>query len=60
MLKGRRPNPLANDNITLNPLQGHAGVVIECQTCHDSTSIAFAAGARIGCAHCHKKPTLKR
>jgi hypothetical protein len=51
---------LANDNITLNPLQGHAGVVIECQTCHDSTSIAFAAGARIGCAHCHKKPTLKR
>jgi hypothetical protein len=116
-------NPLANDNITPNQLQGHAGVVIECQTCHDSKlpltmngphglhnvnspawvkdhksfvesrgiascqachgltldgthlsvaqasrrftiqdrkSIAFAAGARIGCAHCHKKPTLKR
>ena len=27
-------NPAANDNVTANQLQGHTGVVIECQTCH--------------------------
>jgi hypothetical protein len=27
-------NPAANDNVTAGQLQGHAGVVIECSTCH--------------------------
>ncbi|MET0026687.1 MAG: cadherin-like domain-containing protein [Candidatus Thiodiazotropha sp.] len=31
------PNPLgaANDNVASNQLQGHAGTIIECDTCHD-------------------------
>jgi hypothetical protein len=27
-------NPDANDNVTATQLQGHAGVVVECDTCH--------------------------
>jgi hypothetical protein len=27
-------NPLSNDNVTANQLQGHTGVIIECSTCH--------------------------
>jgi hypothetical protein len=27
-------NPVANDNVAAEQLQGHAGVVIECDTCH--------------------------
>ncbi len=27
-------NPNANDNVTANQLQGHAGTIIECSTCH--------------------------
>ena len=27
-------NPLANDNVTSNQLQGHTGTIIECSTCH--------------------------
>ncbi|HND51580.1 MAG TPA: hypothetical protein PLV92_04255 [Pirellulaceae bacterium] len=30
-------NPAANDNLTARQLQGHAGVVIECSTCHDQS-----------------------
>ncbi|MEJ2455460.1 MAG: cadherin-like domain-containing protein [Candidatus Thiodiazotropha sp.] len=32
------PNPLgaANDNVAANQLQGHAGTIIECDTCHDA------------------------
>ncbi len=32
------PNPLgaANDNVAANQLQGHAGTLIECDTCHDA------------------------
>lgn len=28
-------DPLANDNVTPKQLQGHAGVISECSTCHD-------------------------
>ncbi|MCU7940643.1 MAG: cytochrome C [gamma proteobacterium symbiont of Bathyaustriella thionipta] len=28
-------NPLANDNVTSNQLQGHTGTIIECSTCHE-------------------------
>ncbi|MDJ0807916.1 MAG: cytochrome C [Gammaproteobacteria bacterium] len=28
-------NPLANDNVTANQLQGHTGTIIECNTCHE-------------------------
>ena len=28
------PDPNANDNVTATQLQGHAGTVIECSTCH--------------------------
>ncbi len=30
-------DPLANDNLTSNQLQGHSGVIMECSTCHDSS-----------------------
>jgi hypothetical protein len=29
-------NPNANDNVTATQLQGHAGVIVECSTCHGS------------------------
>jgi hypothetical protein len=34
------PNPLgaANDNVASNQLQGHAGTIIECDTCHDQST----------------------
>ncbi len=28
-------NPLANDNVTSNQLQGHTGTITECSTCHE-------------------------
>jgi hypothetical protein len=28
-------NPIANDNLTANQLQGHTGTIIECSTCHE-------------------------
>ncbi|MGD8932622.1 MAG: hypothetical protein PVI52_08625 [Chromatiales bacterium] len=28
-------NPLSNDNVTANQLQGHKGTITECSTCHD-------------------------
>jgi hypothetical protein len=28
-------NPLANDNVTANQLQGHTGTIVECSTCHE-------------------------
>jgi hypothetical protein len=30
-------NPNANDNVTSNQLQGHAGTIIECTTCHEGS-----------------------
>ena len=35
------PNPIdaANDNVAAKQLQGHAGTVIECTTCHESGSL---------------------
>ncbi|MEW8161302.1 MAG: cadherin-like domain-containing protein [Candidatus Thiodiazotropha endolucinida] len=34
------PNPMpnANDNVASNQLQGHAGTVVECDTCHDPST----------------------
>ncbi len=29
------PNPKANDNLAASQLQGHAGTIVECQTCHN-------------------------
>ncbi len=33
------PNPLgaANDNVAATQLQGHAGTIVECDTCHDAS-----------------------
>ncbi len=31
-------NPFANDNVAAEQLQGHAGTLIECTTCHEPTS----------------------
>ncbi|MBL3591657.1 MAG: PKD domain-containing protein [gamma proteobacterium endosymbiont of Lamellibrachia anaximandri] len=27
-------NPMSNDNVTANQLQGHTGTIVECDTCH--------------------------
>ncbi|MCE9593009.1 MAG: hypothetical protein K8S98_02345 [Planctomycetes bacterium] len=32
-------NPLANDNLTATELQGHAGVLSECRTCHPTGTL---------------------
>lgn len=34
-------HPLANDNIAATQLQGHAGTVIECTTCHTADSLGL-------------------
>ncbi len=35
------PNPLANDNIAANQLQGHSGTIVECDTCHTPGSLGI-------------------
>jgi hypothetical protein len=37
-------NPNGNDNITAKELQGHAGPIVECSTCHGSTLSATLGG----------------
>lgn len=39
------PNPNANDNLAAGQLQGHAGTIMECDTCHDPR--AFEAGGAL-------------
>lgn len=36
----------ANDNVAAGQLQGHAGTLIECQTCHGATSFPLSAFQR--------------
>ncbi len=33
-------SPLQNDNVTANQLQGHSGTVMECSTCHVTSSMS--------------------
>jgi len=37
-------NPQANDNITSNQLQGHAGPVVECSVCHGMSQASTMSG----------------
>ncbi|MCA9774724.1 MAG: hypothetical protein KC466_20055, partial [Myxococcales bacterium] len=42
------PNPDANDNVAAIQLQGHAGVIGECSTCHTSLSSSAGLGGPHG------------
>ncbi len=42
------PNPNANDNIAARQLQGHAGPVIECDSCHEPGSLGITLGGPHG------------
>jgi hypothetical protein len=42
------PNPLANDNVAAAQLQGHAGTLIECTTCHAAGSLGLTLGGPHG------------
>ena len=35
------PNPAANDNVAASQLQGHAGTLVECTTCHAANSLGL-------------------
>jgi hypothetical protein len=37
-------NPNANDNVTSTQLQGHAGVIADCSTCHGSATLNGLSG----------------
>ncbi|MFY9974227.1 MAG: hypothetical protein WAK53_08235, partial [Chromatiaceae bacterium] len=37
-------NPLANDHVATNQLQGHGGFIIECATCHETTDTGLPLG----------------
>jgi len=37
-------NPNANDNVTSTQLQGHAGVIADCSTCHGSATLSGLSG----------------
>ncbi len=41
------PNPLANDNVASNQLQGHRGSITECKTCH-TTDLGITLGGPHG------------
>ena len=41
-------NPYANDNVASNQLQGHAGTVVECDTCHTPGSLGNTLGGPHG------------
>ena len=42
------PNPNANDNLAAEQLQGHAGPIVECETCHDKDSLGVTLGGPHG------------
>lgn len=42
------PNPVANDNIAASQLQGHAGTLVECSTCHAAGSLGLTLGGPHG------------
>jgi len=41
-------NPLANDNIAAQQLQGHSGTITECTTCHAAGSLGLTLGGPHG------------
>jgi hypothetical protein len=41
-------NPLANDNVAAQQLQGHSGTIIECTTCHAPGSLGLTLGGPHG------------
>ena len=39
-------NPMANDQVAANQLQGHSGFIIECATCHETTDSGLPLGLK--------------
>ncbi len=41
-------NPMSNDNVTANQLQGHTGTIVECDTCHTNADSLSPNGSLQG------------
>ncbi len=42
------PNPVANDNIAANQIQGHSGAITECSSCHEDGTLGITLGGPHG------------